>query len=163
MSAHRPRTSWQQPTAQLDTLPAKRRLPPTGILVVSILAVVVAVVALGFLVFGPPGGPSESDAAAKPLMVVPSTSTESTLPVTIFTTDPGARGTDPSPTRAAVPTTKASHSPKTPKTPKPTETRSKPVRAGARCAPVGALGRNNKGLPMICALSPDGRARWRRL
>jgi hypothetical protein len=164
VSAHRPREPWLQPTAQQDIVPAKRRRPPTGILVVSILAVVVAIAAIGFLVLGPPGEPSSSDAAARPLMVVPSPSTEATLPVTIFTTDPGARGTEPTEpttqTRTAVPTAKPSHHPKTPI---PTQTATRIVRAGARCSPVGATARNSKGLPMICAPSPDGRPRWRRL
>ena len=166
VSVHRLREPWEQPTAEQGIVPARRRLPPTGIIVVSILAVVVAVAALGFVVFGPPGEPSTSDAAARPLMVAPSASSESTLPAVIFTTDPGARGTEPpttTPTRTAVPTTKASHSPKPPKTPKPTQTRSRAVRAGALCSPVGALGRNNKGLPMVCAPAADGRPRWRRL
>ena len=167
MTVPDPREPWQQPTAVAPAHHARRRLPPTGIIVVSILALVVGVTALGFLVLGRPGG-AEPDSVGKPVLVVPSVSSEPTVPVIKFSTDPGARGTEPAPT-TKVATTRAAPAPKPDKTPKPTRTttkpkpKPKPVRAGALCSPPGAVGRNSKGALMMCVLAPDGHGRWRRI
>lgn len=168
MTASDPREPWPQPAAGQPVHHARRRRPPTGIIVVSIVALVVGAGVLGFLLLRGPAG-SQSDGAG-PLLIVPSASRESTVPVIKFSTDPGARGTAPTTKPAPttkVATTKAAPSPKPSKTPKPTKTTTKPkpktVRAGALCSPPGAVGRNSKGALMVCVLAPDGHGRWRRI
>ena len=169
---------WQDTTAELAAVaePPSRR--PLALIGLSLVAV--ALVVLGGLwavgAFSSSGTSSGPDAG--PALVQPSTTTETTLPVIIFTTDPGASGStggtpvgEPTKTKKPKPTQPVASSPK----PGPTKTKPSAdptttagpivgVRQGGPCNLEGAFGLTTKGVLVQCRTSPpDDRLRWRKV
>ena len=176
MSARSEEPSWRLPD-QAEAGPERRRVKPVHALVASLVALALlccgGAAALGAFTGGggkqPGAAAGTSQPSASPETGISDATEKATPAIKKATTaaKPRATSSRPKPkptTRKPTPTTPAPTT-RTP-SPAPTPTTTAPpgpiVRAGAFCAPEGAIGYTAKGKKMRCTRRDgEARARWR--